>query len=62
MQLISFYELCTTESPFEVRCEHGTYRYIWTVYSYEVFGVEEYSGTYVCHTRVVFTQVQVLTD
>ena len=24
MQLISFYELCTMEFPFEVRCEHGT--------------------------------------
>ena len=24
MQLISFYELCIMESPFEVRCEYGT--------------------------------------
>ena len=24
MQLISFYELCAMQSPFEVRCKHGT--------------------------------------
>ena len=25
MQLISFYEICIIENPFEVKCEYGTY-------------------------------------
>ena len=28
MQLFDFYEICTTEIPFEEKCYYGTYMYL----------------------------------